>query len=342
MWRGFASDNYAGIHPNVLLAISQANVGHQVAYGDDAVTAKLGEVMREHFGADAQVFPVFNGTGANVVSLQAMCKSWESVICSSDAHIHADEGGAPEKVAGLKLHLVDTPDGRLTPETVRTQAWGFGDEHRAQPKVVSLTQVTELGTVYRPEDVAALVEQAHALGMYVHMDGARIANAAAHLGMHMRAFTSDVGVDAVSLGGTKNGAMGAEAVIILNPELAPAIKFVRKSGMQLASKMRFISAQLVALFEEDLWLKNAHHSNQMAMLLYEAVANIEGLEIDRPQANSLFPILPNEITQKLKEDFAFYVWNHMTGKVRWMCSWDTTTQDVDAFAEAIKASFANR
>lgn len=342
VWRGFASDNYAGIHPNVLSAIAQANVGHQVAYGDDAVTAMLGEVMREHFGPQAQVFPVFNGTGANVVSLQAMCKSWESVICSSDAHIHADEGGAPEKVAGLKLHLVDTPDGRLTPDTVRTQAWGFGDEHRAQPKVVSLTQVTELGTVYRPEDVAALVEQAHALGMYVHMDGARIANAAAHLGMPMRAFTSDVGIDAVSLGGTKNGAMGAEAVIILNPELAPAIKFVRKSGMQLASKMRFISAQLVALFEEDLWLKNAHHSNQMAMRLYEAVANIEGLEIERPQANSLFPILPNEVTQKLKEHFAFYIWNHMTGKVRWMCSWDTTAQDVDAFAEAIKASFANR
>ena len=342
MWRGFASDNYAGIHPDVLSAIAQANAGHQVAYGDDALTAKLSDVMREHFGSHAEVFPVFNGTGANVVSLQAMCRSWESVICSSDAHIHADEGGAPEKVAGLKLHLVDTLDGRLTPQAVATQAWGFGDEHRAQPKVVSLTQVTELGTVYRPEDVAALVDQAHALGLYVHMDGARIANAAAHLGMPMRAFTTDVGVDAVSLGGTKNGAMGAEAILILNPELAPAIKYVRKSAMQLASKMRFISAQLVALFEEDLWLKNANHSNQMAMRLYEGVANIEGLEINRPQANSLFPVLPIEITEKLKEDFTFYVWNHMTGKVRWMCSWDTTTEDVDVFAEAIKASFADR
>ena len=224
MWRGFASDNYAGVHPEVLQYVAWVNEGHQISYGEDDVTALLEDIMRKHFGNEAQVFPVFNGTGANVVILQAMCRSWEAVICAESAHINTDEGGAPEKVAGLKLYPVATTDGKLTPELIDTQAYDFGFEHRAQPKVVSITQSTELGTVYTPAEIQAITEYAHSLGLYVHMDGARISNAAASLEQPFRAFTTDVGVDAVSLGGTKNGAMAAEAVVILNSSLADSIK----------------------------------------------------------------------------------------------------------------------
>lgn len=261
IWRGFASDNYAGIHPEILKAIGDVNAGHQVAYGDDVYTEQFSGVIKKQFGNNAEAFPVFNGTGANVITLQAMCKPWEAVVCATSAHINVDEGGAPEKVAGLKLLQVETPDGKLTPELVDKQAWGFGNEHRAQPKVVSITNSTEYGTVYSVAEVKALADHAHSLGMYIHLDGARISNAAASLGSSLREFTTDAGVDAVSLGGTKNGAMGAEAAVILNPDLVPAMKYVRKSAMQLASKMRFISIQLVAMFEGDLWLKSAQHSN---------------------------------------------------------------------------------
>ena len=336
IWRGFASDNYAGVHPEILQRIADVNAGHQVAYGDDEVTEKLTEVMKQNFGNQAQIFPVFNGTGANVVALQAMCRSWEAVVCAAGAHINVDEGGAPEKVAGLKLHIIDTPDGKLTPELIETQAWGFGNEHRAQPKVVSITQSTELGTIYTPEEVRAIADQAHSKGMYLHLDGARISNGAAALGVPMRAFTSDVGVDIVSLGGTKNGAMGVEAVLVLNPELADVIKYVRKSAMQLGSKMRFLSAQLLALFEGDLWLRNATHANAMANRLYEGVANLSGVKVAKPQANALFPYLDPKVTEELQKSFRFYVWDHLTGQVRWMCSWDTTEQDVDDFVAAVK------
>ena len=274
IWRGFASDNYAGIHPEILAAMVAINDGHQVAYGDDIYSAQLSTVVKKQFGEDAEVFPVFNGTGANVVTLQAMCKPWEAVVCATSAHINVDEGGAPEKVAGLKLLQVETPAGKLTPELVDKQAWGFGNEHRAQPKVVSITNSTEYGTVYTAQEIKALADHAHGLGMYLHLDGARISNAAASLGSSLRDFTTDVGVDAVSLGGTKNGAMGAEAIVILNPELTPAIKYLRKSGMQLASKMRFISIQLVAMFENDLWLRNASHANSMAQALYHGITDI--------------------------------------------------------------------
>jgi threonine aldolase len=336
VWRGFASDNYAGVHPEILARVVEVNSGHQAAYGDDDVTAELTKVIKENFGKQAEVFPVFNGTGANVVALQAMCRSWEAVICAAGAHINVDEGGAPEKVAGLKLHIIETQDGKLTPELIEKQAWGFGNEHRAQPKVVSITQSTELGTIYTPEEVRAIVDQAHTMGMYVHLDGARISNGAAALGVPMRAFTTDVGVDVVSLGGTKNGAMAAEAVLILNPELADVIKFVRKSAMQLGSKMRFLSAQLLALFEGDLWLRNANQANSMAQRLYAGVANLPGVKVTKPEANALFPYLEQKVTEELQKNFRFYVWDHLTGQVRWMCSWDTTEQDIDDFVAAIK------
>ena len=341
IWRGFASDNYAGIHPEILKAMGDVNPGHQVAYGDDIYTEQLSGVIRNQFGNDAQAFPVFNGTGANVITLQAMCKPWEAVVCATSAHINVDEGGAPEKVAGIKLLQVETPDGKLTPELVDKQAWGFGNEHRAQPKVVSITNSTEYGTVYSVAEVKALADHAHSLGMYIHLDGARISNAAASLGTSLRAFTTDAGVDAVSLGGTKNGAMGAEAAVILNPDLVPAMKYVRKSAMQLASKMRFISIQLVAMFEGDLWLKNAQHSNAMAQELYQGIKDIAGVQVVQPQANALFPILPAASIEPLQNAAKFYVWDHMINQVRWMCSWDTTQADVDNFVAAVKSELAN-
>ena len=336
VWRGFASDNYAGIHPEVLEAIDRVNIGHQVAYGDDDVTAGLSEAMHAHFGSRAEVFPVFNGTGANVVALQALTKRWESVICAASAHVNVDEGGAPEHGAGLKLWTIPTPEGKLTPELIDTQAWGFGDVHRAQPGAVTITQSTELGTVYTIDEIRAIADHAHALGMGVHLDGARIANAAAFLGTGFREFTLDAGVDVVSFGGTKNGAMLGEAIVVLDPDRAPGVDFLRKTSMQLASKMRFVSAQLLALLSGDLWLRNAAHANAMATLLASRIAAIEGVTVMRPvQANAVFATLPADVTMRLQERFRFYTWDQATGEVRWMCSWDTTAGDVTMFADAV-------
>jgi threonine aldolase len=339
--RSFASDNYAGVHPEVLAAIATANAGHQVAYGDDVYTERLREVFRGHFGERAEVFPVFNGTGANVISLQAMTRRWESVICAASAHINVDEGGAPEKVAGLKLLSSPTTSGKLTPELIDQHAWGFGDVHRSQPRVVSITQTTELGTCYSLEEMAAICDHAHGLGLLVHVDGARISNAAATLGLPLRAFTTDVGVDVLSFGGTKNGLMFGEAVVVLNPDAVVGVDYLRKSAMQLTSKMRFVSAQLDALLDGDLWLRNASHSNAMAQRLAAAVSSIDGVLVDRPvQANAVFAVLPAQVTQRLQEKHRFYVWDEHTGEVRWMCSFDTTEDDIDAFAADIKAAMA--
>ncbi|MDE9367302.1 low specificity L-threonine aldolase [Luteipulveratus sp. YIM 133132] len=337
--RGFASDNYSGIHPEVLAAIVRANGGHQVAYGDDVYTADLQRVFREHFGEQAEAFPVFNGTGANVVALQAATARWEAVVCTTTAHIHVDEGGAPEHVAGLKLHTVDTPDGKLTPALLGTLPQERdGDEHFAQPRVVSITQTTELGTAYTAEEIRAIAEYAHERGWVLHVDGSRLSNAAASLGLPFRAFTTDVGVDILSFGGTKNGLMVGEAVVVLNPDAVRGVKFLRKTSMQLASKMRFISAQLIALLTDDLYLRNAEHANAMARRLAAAVDGVPGLSIARPvQANSVFPVLPVEVSKRLMEKFRFYFWDESTGEVRWMCGFDTTEADVDAFAAAVRA-----
>lgn len=336
--RGFASDNYAGIHPEILAALGEANGGHQGAYGADVYTQRLQEVVRGHFGERAEAFPVFNGTGANVVSLQAMTRRWAAVICAESAHIHTDEGGAPEKVGGLKLHTVPTPDGKLTPELIDLQAWGFGDEHRAQPHVVSITQSTELGTLYTADEIADLCAHAHGLGLLVHLDGARLANAAAALDVPLRALTADAGVDVVSYGGTKNGLMLGEAVVVVNPDAVAGMTYLRKTSMQLASKMRFVSAQLIALLEGDLWLRNARQSNAMARRLYEAVRGLPGVTITRePQVNAVFAIIPEDVAERLRKRFPFYTWNQQTGEVRWMCSFDTTAADVDAFAAALAA-----
>ncbi|WP_433760211.1 threonine aldolase family protein [Nocardia sp. CA-135398] len=339
--RGFASDNNASVHPDIMAALAAANEGHQPAYGADVHTVRLGELIRDHFGERADVYPVFNGSGANVVGLQAMCDRWSAVICPESAHINLDECGAPEKVAGLKLIPVPTSDGKLTPELLDRYAWGFGEEHHAQPKVVSITQSTELGTLYTPAEIAAIGALARERDMLLHVDGARLANAAAALDLPLRAFTADVGVDVLSFGGTKNGLLLGEAIVVLNPDAVRGMTYLRKAAMQLASKMRYVSAQLVALLEGDLWLRNARHANVMAARLATAVAQVPGVEIVRPvQANAVFAILPTEVTDRLRKRFRFHIWDERTCEVRWMCSFDTTEADVDAFAEAIAQEMA--
>ncbi len=340
--RGFASDNYAGVHPEVLEAIGAANGGHQVAYGEDEYTERLQAVFARHFGPEVEAYPLFNGTGANVVGLQSMLPRWGAVVSASSAHINVDEGGAPERVAGIKLLTVPTEDGKLTPELIDREAWGWGDEHRAQPLVVSLTQSTELGTLYTVQELRAIADHVHSLNMHLHMDGSRISNAAAALGTDLRSFTTDVGVDVLSYGGTKNGAMLGEAVVVLNPEASTGLVYLRKLNMQLSSKMRFVSAQLLALLEGDLWLRNASHANAMARRLRTGVetgladGTIHGVRFTQPtQANGLFVVLPAGVADRLRNKFRFYDWDAAKREVRWMCSFDTSEDDVDALIAAL-------
>jgi threonine aldolase len=339
--RGFASDNYAGAHPEVLAALALANGGHQIAYGEDQYTEHLQRLMHSHFGPTAEVFPVFNGTGANVTALQALTDRWGAVICAESAHINVDEGGAPERMAGLKLLTVPTPDGKLTPELIDRQAFGWDDEHRAMPQVVSITQNTELGTVYTPGEIRAICEHSHERGMKVHLDGARISNAAASLDVPMRAFTNAVGVDILSFGGTKNGMLFGEAIVVLDPDAGRHMKHVRKMSMQLASKMRFVSVQLEALLTRDLWLRSARHANTMAQRLADGVRGLDGVEILHPvQANAVFARLPHAVSERLQKRYRFYFWDEAAGDVRWMCAFDTTEEDVDGFLQALKEELA--
>jgi threonine aldolase len=339
--RGFASDNYAGVHPDVLAAIAEANVGHASAYGNDEFTARAQQRLREVLGDHVETCFVFNGTGANVTGLQTMLNRWEGVICASSAHINVDECGAPERLLGAKLIDLPSDDGKLTPDQVRGAISGVDDEHRVQARVVSVTQSTELGTVYTPDELAALAETAHELGLYLHVDGARISNAAASLGIDLHATTGAVGVDVLSFGGTKNGLLGGEAVVFFDPELATNAKYARKQSMQLASKMRFVAAQFLALLSDDLWHRNAQHANTMAARLYEGVRDLPGVRVTRAvQANAVFATLPAAIIEALQEQFAFYVWDEATHEVRWMCSWDTTEEDVDDFVAAIAGAVA--
>ncbi len=333
----FGSDNHAGAHPDVLAAVVEANTGTVPAYGDDAVTAEAVRLMRSYFGDDAEVAFVFNGTGANVVGLQAMVRSFESIICAETAHINVDECGAPEKFLGAKLVDVATVGGKLTPDLVDAARWGVGDPHHVQAKVISITQSTELGTVYTLEEIRALSSYAHARDMLLHLDGARIANAAASLGVDLGELGRSAGVDVLSFGATKNGALGAEAVVVLRPELMPAMPFVRKQAMQLASKMRFVSAQFVALLSDDLWKRNAVHANAMAARLAAGVDGVAGVQVtDVPQANAVFAILDPRAIATLQDEFAFYTWNEATHQVRWMTSWATTEGDVDTFVTRIR------
>jgi threonine aldolase len=339
--RGFASDNAATVHPAVLEAIARVNVGHAYGYGHDPYTETVQARFREHFSEHARAFFVFNGTAANVLCLRACCRRFEAAICTDTAHLNVDECGAPEAIAGVKLLVAEGDDGKLTPERAEALITRVGDEHAVQPRVISISQSTELGTVYALEEVRALAKLAHARGLLLHVDGARLANAAAALGTSLRGLTTDAGVDLLSFGGTKNGLLGAEAIVFLEPRLADGFEFVRKQSMQLASKMRFLAAQFEALLADDLWLALASHANTMAARLARAVADIEGVEITRPvQANAVFARLPPNAAASLQERFPFYVWDEASGEVRWMCAWDTTEEDLDAFVSELRAAVA--
>lgn len=339
----FASDNWAGVHPEIMDALVQANIGHTPAYGGDPWTAQFQAFAREIFGPDAAAYPVFNGTGGNVLALQSALPRWGAVICATTAHIYSDESGAPEKTAGIKLYAVPTPDGKLTPELVAQEAWGWGSEHRAEPAIVSISQVTELGTCYTPAEIHALAEQAHELGMLLHMDGSRLGNAAAHLGTGIAALTSDVGVDLVTLGGTKNGALAAEAVVVLRPGSTPGITSLRKINLQLASKMRFASAQLTALYEGDLWLRSAAHSNAMAARLAEGLSDLiargeaPGVQIAFPvESNAVFVTMPEETAARAQAAYVFGSVRTPAPLYRLMCSFDTSAADVEGLLAAIR------
>jgi threonine aldolase len=334
--RSFASDNNAGVHPKIIQAISAVNQGHTIGYGDDPYTKSALSKFREHFGRATETFVVFNGTAANVLSFAALTSPYHAVICAEAAHVYVDECGAPEKLTGCKLVPIPTVAGKLTVDAVHKAYHGIGDQHHVQPKVISITQSTEVGTVYKPEEVKALARFAHDHKIFLHMDGARIANAAASLKLNLRQATRDLGVDVLSFGGTKNGAMGAEAVVFFNSTLAHDFLYRRKQGMQLASKMRYISAQLDALLTDDLWLRNARHSNRMAKLLERELKKIPGIEVVyKVEANGVFARIPRHAIAKIQQRYFFYVWDESQAMVRWMCSWDTTEEDVTTFVSFV-------
>ncbi len=344
--RSFASDNSAGVHPAVLEALERCNDGHALAYGADDHTAECSARFRELFGADVRVELTFNGTGANIVALATMLGSMpgpnHAVVCTDWAHINTDETGAPERILATKLIDLPCPEAKLTPEQLADLAPLQGDQHHAQPGVVSITQATELGTLYTPDEIAALCDQAHRMGMLVHLDGARLANATAALGgtrAALRSFTIDAGVDALSFGGTKNGLMGAEAVVFCNPAAAVGAEFVRKQSTQLPSKMRFLAAQFNAILHDDRWIDLATHANAMAAELYASTIGIDGVDLGGPPAvNSLFPCLPPGVIDELRDWCFFWDWDVARHQVRWMTAWDTTSADIEAFVDGLKVA----
>ncbi len=335
--RGFASDNNSGVHPAVMKELLRVNRGHVVGYGDDPFTGTARELIRKELGPETEVYFVFTGTGANVLGLAGVMRSWNSVITSHTAHIETDECGAPEKFAGCKVLSVDTPDGKLKPEMLARHMHGFDFEHHSQPKVISISQATEMGTVYTAGEVKALADYAHRNGLLLHMDGARIANAAVTLGVPFSEFTTDAGVDILSFGGTKNGMMYGEAICFLKPGLSEGFKYLRKQGMQLASKMRFISAQYIAYLSGGLWKECASHSNRMARELQRRLKEINGIKItQKVEANGVFVIMPDRVAALLSREYFFYPWNDQISEYRLMTSWDTTSDDVAQFADRLK------
>jgi threonine aldolase len=334
--RGFGSDNNSGVHPDILEAISSVNLGHVPGYGDDIYTREAMVKFREIFGEESEVFFVFGGTAANILGLAAAVDSFNAVICARTAHINVDECGAPEKFTGCKLIDLPTPDGKLTTDLILPHLHGAGDVHSVQVKVISITQPSEIGTLYTEGEVRALADFAHQRGMLLHMDGARIANAAAALDLPLRAITRDAGVDILSFGGTKNGMMYGEAVIVFRKGLALKLPYLRKQAAQLASKMRFIAAQFSALLSNDLWLRNARQANAMAKLLAQEAARVPGVRLaQRTQANAVFAVVDKEILARLQENYFFYLMDK-NGWARWMTSFDTTEEDVHAFVACMR------
>ena len=340
----FASDNHSGVHPEVLERILKSNPGYAKAYGDDPHTDSAVRLLQGHFGPEARIHLVFNGTAANVLGLKAVLKPHESILCAQSAHIHVDECGAPEAQIGCKLIPLATPDGKLTPSLLEPHLIRKGDPHFSQPRVISISQTTEYGTLYSPEEIHALSRFAKSHQLFLHLDGARISNAAAALGLGLKEITRDLGVDVLSLGGTKNGILAGEAVVFLNPSLGADFAYLRKQGMQLSSKMRFLSAQFEALFENDLWLRNARHANAMAALLETEVRKVPGLILtQRRDANALFALLPKAMIPELQKKHLFYTWRENAApgmdEVRWMTSFQTTPEEVRAFAASLQATY---
>lgn len=334
--KAFASDNYSGVHPEIMEALTRANVEHMGSYGNDEITNRTKNLFEKHFGSGIEVLFAYNGTGANVVGLSTLTKSFNSIICSDLAHINVDESTAPEKFTGCKLIDVPTVDGKIYPKQVEQKIIRIGDQHHPQPRVISISQSTEYATVYSIEEIKALSAVAKKHNLYLHMDGSRISNAAVSLNKDFKSFTRDAGVDVLSFGGTKNGMMFGEAVVIFNSELAKDAYYIRKQGMQLHSKMRFISAQFEGLLSNDLWKRNASHANAMAKRLEGGLRTISGVTITQQvDANGVFAILPKGTTEKLQEELYFYVWNEQTNEVRLMCSFDTKEEEVDRFVKKL-------
>jgi threonine aldolase len=335
--KSFASDNYSGVHPEVMEALRKANMEHAGSYGSDPYTEEAVGKFKGLFGNDIEVFFVYNGTGANVLGLSTLAHSFQSIICAEGAHINVDESTAPEKFLGSKLVTLPAPDGKITAQQVADRIQRLGDQHHPQMKVISISQTSEYGTVYSLEEIRALSEVARKNHFYFHMDGSRIANAAVALGAGFRSFTREAGVDVLSFGGTKNGLMFGEAVIFFRPQLAEYFRYLRKQGMQLHSKMRFISAQFAALLTNDLWKRNATHTNRLAQQLAAQLAAVPGVRVtQRVDGNGVFAIFPEPIIAPLQAEFPFYVWNEKINEVRLMCSWDTTEEEVARFVARAK------
>jgi threonine aldolase len=335
--RSFASDNNAGIHPEVIKAIKAANEGHVVAYGDDHLTARAVKVFQKHFGPDIAVYFVFGGTGANVLGLKSITQSHQAIICAETAHVNVDECGAPEKFTGCKLIALPTTDGKLRPEQVKPFLHAFGNEHHVQPRVISISQATEMGTVYTKKELKTLSTFAHDNNMLLHVDGARICNAAVSLHATLREITAEVGVDVLSFGGTKNGMMYGEAVVFFDKKLANDFKYIRKQGTHLPSKMRFISAQFEALLSGNLWRRSAAHANRMAHVLANELAKIPKIKITQPvESNGVFAVVPPKYIPRLQEKYFFYVWNEEISEVRLMASFDTTERDIQDFVKLVR------
>jgi threonine aldolase len=335
--KGFASDNNSGIHPEILKAITSVNIGHTIAYGDDIYTERAIQRIKEHFGEDISVYFVFNGTAANVLGFKAVTHSYNSIICAETAHINVDECGAPEKFTGCKLLTIPSNNGKITVEQIKYHVHGFDFEHHSQPKVISITQATELGTVYKPQEVQEISDYAHSYNMLVHVDGARLCNAAVTLNLSLKEITADVGIDVLSFGITKNGAIFGEAIIFFNKKLSENFKYYRKQGMQLGSKMRFISAQFESMLSNNLWFENASHANKMANLLAEKVKDIPQIRItQKVEANGVFAIVPFKYIKTIQEEYFFYMWDEHKSEVRWMTSYDTTEEDIENFVKILK------
>lgn len=337
MKRSFASDNNAPVHADIMQAIIDANNEDYVSYGDDPFTLKAKEIFNEKFGTEVEVFFVCTGTGANVSALSHLIKPWQTVIAASTAHIHNDECGAPEKFTGSKLHTVSSLDGKLQVSQLQPFLHSVGFEHHAQPGIISITQATELGMVYNCEEIEEIARFAQHNDMYLHLDGARIANALVSADKTLAEMITHTGVDVMSFGATKNGLLMGEAVVFLNPGLAKGFQYVRKQSMQLLSKMRYVSAQFIAHFQDDLWLQTAAHANKMARLLAEKIRHIPQIKLTMPvQTNAVFAAIPKEIIQPLQEKYYFYVWNPELGEVRWMTHFNTTEEDINDFVNSIE------